>query len=392
MATFDDIIKKKKKEWDCPDLMDRSHQASGDKIPFSSPLMNYCTYGGIPRNKITEFHGAPGGGKSTTAVDICKNASILFEREFEEQVADLRDKVSKGKKEYSGILEDLLERGPKKVLYLDLENAFDDKWAKTLGIDQEKIHIMTPPNLSGEQILQTLQDLIETGEVGIAVLDSIPSLVTQAELDKKYGERTVASLAGLLTVFFRKIVPMLTRYECTLLTINQIRENMDNPYVVKTPGGEAAKFYCSLRILFQLGKGVDFLGNELPTNAENPSGYLINAKIVKQKTAPYDRKNGTYYLMMSSGIREDFDFAKLAVNKYGIIRKSGAWFSFCDPTTGEILENSEGQAIKVNGMAKVYDYLKNNNEYYESLKTYILNDINGVSTEDGEELLTTQED
>lgn len=384
MATFADIIKKKQKEWDCPELMTRSHMASGDKIPFSSPLMNYCTYGGVPRNKVTEFFGQEGGGKSTTAVDICKNAYMLFQKEFEDQVSELRNKVSSGQKQYSCNLDDLLDRGPKKVLYVDLENSFDDAWCKTIGLNPEEIEIMTPPNMPAEDILQTIQDLIETGEVGLLVLDSLPSLVPRTELEKKYGERTVAALAGLLSVFYRKIVSLLTRYECTFIGINQIRDNMDNPYVLQTPGGRAPKFYASLRICFQIGKPVDFLGNELATNAENPAGYIINAKIVKQKSAPNDRKLGTYYLMVRSGIREDFDFAKLAVTKYGIIRKSGGWFTICDPETGEILEDSNGKVLKINGMSKVYDFLQHDKEYYNKLKKFILNDINGIETDESD--------
>ena len=373
--SYKDIINKKKREWDSPNLMDGAHAARAATIPFSSPLMNWTTYGGIPRNKITEFHGEPGGGKSTTAADICKNAVDIFKQEFEAKVAEYRDLLTKGKKEYSGPLEDLLDQGPKKVLYLDLEHSFDGAWAKVLGIDTDEIEIMQPPDVPAEDILQTLEDIVQTSEIGLVVLDSIPSLVPKAELEKKYGERTVASLAGLLNVFMRKIVPVLTRYECTLLMINQVRDNMDNPYVLNTPGGRAPKFYASLRILFRLGTPVDFLGNELPSNTENPAGYIVNAKIVKQKAAPFDRKMGSYYLMTKSGLRADFDYAQLAVKRYGIIKKSGAWFSVCDPTTGEILEDN-GKPIKLNGMAKVYDYLQNNLEYYETLKTFILNDIN----------------
>lgn len=380
MASYKDLIAKSKKDWDCPTLMNSADEARGGKIPFSSPLMNWCTYGGIPRNAITEFHGAEGGGKTTTAVDICKNAIKVFKEEHDAQVTELRNKVASGKKEFAGMLEDLIDRGPKKVFYLDLEHAFDKAWSTKLGINREEIEIMQPPNIPAEAVLQRLQELIETGELGLVVLDSLPSLVTQAELDKKYGERTVSALAGLLCTFMRKIVPILTRYECALLMINQIRDNMDNPYVVNTPGGKAPKFYASLRILFRLGTPVDFLGNELPASSENPAGHLVNAKIVKQKTAPFDRKLGSYYLMSQSGIRPDFDYAQLAVKKYGIIKKSGAWFTICDPYTGEIVENEAGAPVKLNGMAKVYEYLQASPEYYDKMCKYILDDINGTET------------
>lgn len=383
-----DIINKRKKDWNCEGLMDGATAARGAKIPFSSPLLNWCTYGGIPRNKITEFFGEPSSGKSTTCIDVCKNAIEVFKQEYEDKVLTLRKKSSEGIKSAKMELADLEEFGPRKVLYIDLEHSFDEVWSKTLGINESEIDIMQPPDVTAEDILQTVQEIVETNQAGLIVLDSLPSLVPRAELDKKYGERTVASLAGLLTVFCRKIVPMLTRYETTMVFINQVRDNMDNPYVVKTPGGQAPKFYASLRILFKNGTPVDFMGNELPQSAENPAGYIINAKLMKQKSAPFDRKAGQYYLMINQGIRPDFDYAKLAI-KEGIIRKSAGWFTISDPSTGEVLEDSTGKLVKVNGFARVIEYLEQNVEYYKKLQQYIYDYILcGKDPNEGSELLT----
>lgn len=377
MASFNDIINKKKKEWNCDGLMDAARADRGQKLPFSSPLMNWCTYGGIPRNKISEFFGDPGAGKTSTSIDICKKAIDVFKEEHAQRLQELRVKISQGNKGAKVEFDELMESGPKKVLYIDLEHSFDGAWAKTLGISEEDIYIMQPPDVVAEDVLQTLQELIETNEIGLAVLDSIPSLVPRAELEKKYGERTVASLAGLLTIFCRKIVSVLTRYNTTLILINQTRDNMDNPYVVQTPGGRAPKFYACLRIQFRIGTPVDFLGNELPQSSENPAGYIVNARIVKQKSAPNDRKNGSYYMMCNSGIRPEFDFAQLAVKKYGIIRKTGGWFTPTDPYTGEVFEDEKGAIVKINGLAKVYDYLNANPEYFAKLQKFIMDDIEG---------------
>ena len=384
-GSFSDIINKCKKDWNCPQLMESANASRDNKLPFSSPLLNYATYGGVPRNKITEFFGEPGGGKTTTSVDICKNAIQIFEQEFHDEEMRLRDKIAKGDKSANSQLDDLLDRGPKKALYVDLEHTFDGEWAKVLGLDESKIEVMQPPDVVAEDILQVIQDLIETSEVGLVVLDSLPSLVPRAELEKKYGERTVASLAGLLSVFCRKIVSLLTRYQCTLIFINQLRDNMDNPYVLNTPGGRCPKFYSALRIYFKIGAPVDFLGNELPASTENPAGYIINAKLVKQKSAPFDRKNATYYLMCKTGLRPDFDFAQLAVKKYGIIHKSGAWFTICDPYTSEVVTDENGNVVKINGMARVYEYLQSHTDYYNKLKKFITDDINGSSEDDSDD-------
>ena len=373
MASYAEIIKSC--EWACPELMESVNKVGGKKIPFSSPSLNYVTYGGIPRAALTVFHGVPGGGKSTTAIDLCKNALDLFLTEYSEEVMKLEENIAAGKKEAKIALSDLKDRGPKKVLYIDLEHSFDRKWGSILGITNKDIDIMQPPNVKAEAILQKLLEMVSTGEMGLIVLDSVPSLVTGAELDKKIGERTVASLANVMTEFCRKVTQLLTRYDCTLLLINQVRVNLNNPYIEQTPGGEAIKFYASLILSFRLGAPVDFLGNELAMKAENPAGYKITVSVKKQKSAPFDRKLGEYYLLAQSGLRVDFEYGNLAIDKYGIIIKNKGWFTICDPETKEPLE-VDGNLVKVNGQVKVYDYLQSNPDYYEKLCNFITNDIN----------------
>lgn len=373
MSKYKDILNKKAKEWGCPDMLD-SVKDCVPKIPFSAPMLNWLTYGGTPRGRVIEFFGDEGGGKSSTSIDICYNAKKIFQKEFEDKVQDYRDKLAAGKKEYAGPLEDLLDDGPKGIVYWDLEHSFDWQWAGKMGLKKGDIDVAQPPDIAAEYICQTIEETIVSGSVGLIVIDSVPSFVTKAELEKKYGERTVSSLAGLMTIFMRKITPLASRYDCTLLLINQVRENMDNPYVIQTPGGKAIKFYATTRIYFRKGAPVDFAGNELPMSAENPNGYIINTKLMKQKGAAFDRKVASYFLMSDSGIREDFDYAKLAIQKYNIIQKSGGWFTLCDPTTGEIMEEN-GKIVKINGQIKVYDYLASHTDYYNALKSFINKEI-----------------
>ena len=381
MSSFADIIKKRQKAWNCDELMSSAINRDIGRIQMSSPLVNWSMYGGLPRGRMIEFFGEPGSGKSTSAIDACKNAVTVFEEEFEAKKSELQDKLASGDKSVSGFLDDLIEQGPKKVLYIDVEHGFDIKWAKVLGLDRTSIEVMQPPNVPGEEILQSVLELIETGEVGMVVIDSVPALTPAKMLDKKLGEATVAPLAGLMTTFCTKVVSILTRYDCTLLLINQIRENILNPHVIRTPGGKAIEFYSSLRCYFRRGTPVDFLGNDLPMNAENPAGYKIEVQLIKQKTASFDRKKSTYFLMCDRGIVPELDYGTLAVNKYGIVRKRGAWFMMIDPATMEPVMDGE-KPVKVHGMPKVYDYFKEHPDYYEKLKQFILDDINGVSTVD----------
>ena len=134
---YDNIIKKKEKDWNCPDLMNGLEAERGQKLPFSSPLMNWATYGGIPRDRITEFCGEPGSGKSSTAIDICKNAAKLFQKEYEIETSLLRSQIANGNKQADIDLDELETRGVRKVLYIDIEHGFDSAWAHTLGISKE---------------------------------------------------------------------------------------------------------------------------------------------------------------------------------------------------------------------------------------------------------------
>ena len=374
MATYAEIIKKCKKDWECPDLMDSVNKVSGEKIPFSSPSLNYITYGGIPKVGLTHFYGFEGGGKSTTAMDLCKSAYILFANDFNKEVAELEEKIAAGKKEYKPVLADLKERGPKKILYIDIEHTFDRKWGNVLGLT-EILDVMQTPNVTGEEVLNKLYDIIETGEMGLVILDSVPSLIPATEMKKKIGDRTVAALAGLMTEFSRRINPILFRGTCALVLINQQRENMDNPYVDRVPGGRAIRFYASLELSFRRGNPLDFLGNELPQKTENPAGYKIIVTVKKQKSAPFDRRLGEYYLMSKTGLRVDFEFIQLAITKYDIIHKQGGWYYMYDPYTREIIMKDDKE-LKVNGLAKVYEYCQLDKELYDTYCKFILEDIN----------------
>ena len=105
--SYADIIKKKQKEWNCPKLMNSIYEVQGERIPFSSPLFNWATYGGVPRDKIIEFYGDFGSGKSSTALDVSKNASALFRKEFDDKIAELQQKMADGDKYAEDEIEEL---------------------------------------------------------------------------------------------------------------------------------------------------------------------------------------------------------------------------------------------------------------------------------------------
>ena len=303
------------------------------RIPFTSPRMNYCTFGGIPIGKITEFYGEEHGGKTTTALDIVANY---------QHMENARD-----------------------ILYVDAENSLDVEWAQKLGVDIEKLYILQPKSQSAEEMFQVICDMVDTGEVGLWVLDSIGVLVSSQELDKTMEDKTYGGISKPLTLFGKKIEMLMHRHKCTGIAINQLREDMNSTWGgTTTPGGRGWKHYCSVRMQFSRGKFLDERGNELTRSAESPAGNIVLMSMTKNKTCPPTRRTGMYTLNYETGIDYLKDLVDVAI-KYGIVDKHGAWFDILDPNTGEVLKG------KIQGQANVYEELETDNELLKKVEQLV---------------------
>lgn len=290
------------------------------RIPFTSPRMNYCTFGGIPIGKITEFYGEEHGGKTTSALDIVANYQQM---------------------PYA-----------RAVLYIDAENTLDADWAKKLGVDIDSMYILQPKAQSAEQIFQIICDFVDSGEVGLWVLDSLGVLLSQQEYDKTVEEKTYGGIAKPLTLFSKKVELLMKRHNCTGIGINQQREDLNSQWGgTTTPGGRGWRHVCSVRMQFSRGKFIDANGKELTRSAENPAGNIVMMSMTKNKTAPATRRVGFYTLNYESGIDYLKDLVDVAI-KYSIIDQRGAWFSIIDTESGEVLKD------KIHGQAEVYNVLQ----------------------------------
>lgn len=290
------------------------------RIPFTSPRMNYCTFGGIPMGKITEFYGEEHGGKTTTALDIVANYQAM-----------------------DGALE---------VLYVDAENTLDVDWAKKIGVDVDRIVLVQPKSQSAETIFQIIYDSVATGEVGLWVLDSIGALMSQQAWDKELTEKTYAGISKPLTEFGQKMVQIMHSTKCTGIAINQLRDDLGSMWGgTKTPGGRAWKHFCAMRMEFRRGKFIDEKGKELTRAAENPAGNIVLMSLTKTKTCPPTRRTGFYTLNYETGIDYMKDLIDVAI-KYGIVEQKGAWFSIIDIESGEVLLD------KIQGMSSVIENLQ----------------------------------
>lgn len=366
MSKLDAVCEKINKEWKEEIAVKGIKMITTQKIPFTSSRLNYMMYGGLPRGRIVEFAGDEGGGKTTTALDICRNAQRIFEEEYEEEVSNTKD--AKRKQYLEG-------RGPKRIVYADCENTLDEEWARTLGVELNDMYVLKPQSQSAEEIFQMLLDMIETDEVGLMIIDSLGVMLSQQAYDKDMTEKTYGGISMALTLFSKKAELLCAKYDCLLIGINQMRDDMNSMYGGKTTtGGRAWKHNCSVRLMFAKGDFIDERGNRLNRGCENPRGNKVMVSIVKTKVCRPDRKTGSYTLMYDYGIDEIADLVEVAM-KFGIVQKSGSWFNFCDIETGEIITDENGKEIKLQGLPAVLDFIREDEVMLEELREQINNQI-----------------
>ena len=332
MSELDNILKDINKTYKDNIAFKGLERKDFDRIPFSSPRLNYMTYGGIARHTITEFFGAESSGKTSTALDVVKNAQAI---------------LPKGKH----------------IVYIDIENLLDEKWAEQLGVNIKDLILIRPQQQTAEQIFDISEKVICSGEAWLVILDSVGAMISGAIFEESYEKKSYGGIATPMTRFVNKIVSMLRKYDSTLLILNQVREDMDNPYnQFITPGGRALKHEASLRLFFRQGKYIDKDGNELSNKAENPAGHKIEVSMIKSKICRNDRRLGFYTLNYLNGVDWLTDLIEVAI-KYEIVSQSGAWFSVFD-------ENGE-QIDKFQGKAKLIDKIKNDTQFKDKIMNLV---------------------
>lgn len=294
MAEIDNLIAEVNKKYKTDIIRKASDLKGIEFIPYTSPMMNYLTRGGVPVGRIIELVGLPQSGKTTTALDIISN--------FQKKYTD------------------------KYCVYLDAENTIDKEWGETLGVDWSKVILIQPESEYGEELLDMLLDYIRSGKVGLAVLDSAPFIIPKAVQEKGLDEKSYGGNSALMKAFCDKAVPLCKKTECTFLMINQLRENIGNPYKpFKIPCGTAIAHACSQILWFTKGSLLDEKYKEVSSGYANPSGNLVSVKVEKNKVTKNDRRLQTYTLNYSTGVDEIKDTLDLAI-MLGIISQAGAWY------------------------------------------------------------------
>nr|UVY28423.1 MAG: DNA recombination protein [Bacteriophage sp.] len=330
MAEIDNLIAEVNKKYKTDIIRKASDLKGIEFIPYTSPMMNYLTRGGVPVGRIIELVGLPQSGKTTTALDIISN--------FQKKYTD------------------------KYCVYLDAENTIDKEWGETLGVDWSKVILIQPESEYGEELLDMLLDYIRSGKIGLAVLDSAPFIIPKAVQEKGLDEKSYGGNSALMKSFCDKAVPLCKKVECTFLLINQLRENIGNPYKpFKIPCGTAIAHACSQILWFTKGSLLDEKYKEVSSGYANPSGNLVSVKVEKNKVTKNDRRLQTYTLNYSTGVDEIKDTLDLAI-MLGIISQAGAWYK---------ATLKDGKEQKMQGFNGVQEFYYNDLEELEYLRKQV---------------------
>ena len=246
--------------------------------------------------------------------------------------------------------------------FIDAEHALDPVYAKNIGVDIDELYISQPD--SGDQALEITETMVRSGAMDIIVVDSVAALVPKQEIEGDMGDSHVGLQARLMSQALRKLTPVISKSNCVVIFINQLREKVGvmfgNPET--TTGGRALKFYASIRM--------DVRRTETLKQSGDMVGNRTRVKIVKNKIAP-PFKEAEFDIMFGKGISKEGDILDLAVS-CNLVSKSGAWFAYNGDKIGQGRENAK-------------TYLREHPEVMEELETKIREHYNiGADTELGD--------
>lgn len=365
-----DLAKKLNKEYDSDTFLRQSDIIPGYKRLKSKALgMDYPLFGGLPYGRICVYSGKPHSGKTTAA--------------FAE-------------------LAGYQNENPDKIcIFVDAEQAADIEFQALMnGVDLSRLYIMQPDEgMSGEQILEAILELqLNSDDIGLIVLDSIPALVTAQNLKNEFTKDTgkQGTIAKSLHKFCGEMLPSLRKKDNILILINQVRVKdvmYNGAPIYSEPGGDAPKFYSSVSVRF--GTRVFMKGdNEISgeNSGEGADGFRLKFQITKNKTAACNRGGGFITYRYETGMDWMHDLLEIATSFDFIKRLNNVTYALINLETGEMLVDEEGKELK--GKKKdLIDYINTHDKFRETYVEMLTDFISSKNTKkDSQERLLTAEE
>ena len=287
--------------------------------------------GGVPRGRVVEIYGPESSGKTTVSLHIIAEAQKM-----------------------GGT-----------AAFIDAEHALDPSYAEKLGVVLKDLYVSQPDN--GEQALNICDMLVRSGGVDVVVVDSVAALTPKAEIDGEMGDNHVGLQARMMSQALRKLTGAINKSNTTVIFINQLRDKIGVMFgsPETTAGGKALKFYASIRLDVRKGEAIK--------DGVNVIGNKTKVKVVKNKLAP-PFKVAEFDIIYGKGVSKTGCIIDLAL-QFGIIKKSGAWFSYQDEKIGQGKENTK-------------DYLDSNHDVCAEIEKLIIDEVNkeGLPLDTGADL------
>ncbi|MBI2464133.1 recombinase RecA [Candidatus Peregrinibacteria bacterium] len=272
-----------------------------ETFPTGSLSLDMALGGGVPRGRVLEIYGPESSGKTTLSLHIIAESQ---------------------------------KRGGQ-AAFIDAEHALDPEYARRIGVDVDNLLLSQPD--SGEQALEIAETLVRSNAVDVVVIDSVAALTPRAEIEGEMGDAHMGLQARLMSQALRKLTAVISKSNTTVIFLNQIRMKLGvmfgNPET--TPGGNALKFYSSVRMEIRIIGKIDVGVGE----SKEILGNRVRVKVVKNKVAP-PFKTAEFDIMYNRGISHTGDLLDIAL-KYEFIRKSGTFFAYKELRLGQGRESAK---------------------------------------------------
>lgn len=347
MESINAILKSINKQFGDNLISVGASKANRGRFSLGSPSADFMTYNAIPEGAWVEVSGPESSGKTLVA--------FLMAADF------IRREKKKSEEER------------RHILFVDCEGTLDPEWCWTsahYNVNDEDVrtYYVTPLGQSAEQIFDMIRSMVNSGQIGLVILDSLTAMAPQQVMDESFEKKEMGGISKPLADFVKRCTGLFNKYRTTFVGINGSIANMSGYGQAEvTGGGTYFKRACSLRIRTKKSTLFDDDWNELKSTAENPAGHIIELALLKSKFCRSDRRLSFIHLNYRKGVDILWDTVELAINVGLIDNSVQGTFKLIDPETGEVMHTDSGEEVKIRGKKNLKPYFESHPEMWKKL-------------------------